>query len=113
MCEVCCCMFVHQSELIQHLLSHSIEKNFSCTTCEKKYTHKYELNRHMKSCCQKVKCNECDQLICGKKNLKEHIRTKHAKEPLYKCTMCDDKPKFKYRSTLDTHKRKIHTNNNI
>ena len=93
MCKVCCRMFVHQSELSQHLLLHCKEKNFLCTTCDKKYTHKYKLNRHMKSCCQKLKCNECDQLICGKKNLKEHIRTKHAKEPLYKCTICDNKPK--------------------
>ena len=72
----------------------------------KKYTYKYELNRHMKNCSQKMKCNECDQLICGKKNLKEHIRMKHAKEPLYECTICDEKSKFKYRSTLATRNKK-------
>ena len=84
MCELCCKMFFHQSELNQHIMSHKKEKSFKCDSCNKTYMHKYELNRHLKICGSKVVCNQCGNVFSGKKNLHEHIRTKHVEKPVYK-----------------------------
>ena len=67
MCELCCKMFFHQSELNQHILSHRKEKSVKCYSCNKTYTHKYELNGHLKACGSKVICNQCGNVFSGKK----------------------------------------------
>ena len=66
MCYVCSKSFVHQSQLEQHLCTHKNVQNLVCSKCNKKYLRKYELNRHLKSCGQKVECAECGKIFAGK-----------------------------------------------
>ena len=107
MCHICCKHFSHKSRLDQHLRSHETSKQFECPKCDKKYSQKYELNRHAKTCGQKFECAECGKLLANKNNLKEHLKYKHSNSDTYTCTMCPERPTFKYRSSSNNpHNRK-------
>ena len=71
MCDKCCKLFFHTSEVHAHMATHNIEKHFICEKCHKKFTHCFELNHHIKSCGQTVQCPMCPRKIKGgEKNLK-------------------------------------------
>ena len=105
MCHICCKMFIHQSELTQHLFTHSDMKNFKCESCGNTYTFKYELNHHAKTCGTIINCSLCGNSFKGKWYLKAHMETVHSNDWKYVCDVCPKKPRFKYRSTLHNHKR--------
>ena len=65
MCHVCSKSFVYQSQLEQHLYTHENVQNFVCSKCNKNL-RKYELNRYLKSCGQKVECAECGKVFVEK-----------------------------------------------
>ena len=107
MCHICCKMFLHQSELTQHLFTHSDTKNFKCDSCEKLFTFQYELNCPAKVCDTTVNCSLCGNSFKGKHYLKAHMETVHSNDWKYSCDQCPEKPKFKYCSTLHNHKQSV------
>ena len=70
MCDKYCKLFFHTSEVRAHMATHDVKKHFICEKCRKKFTHHFELNRHIKSCGQTVQCPICPRKIKGEKNLK-------------------------------------------
>ena len=114
MCDTCSKLFFSTSEVCQHQKSH-METCKKCIKCDKLFTCKFELNWHFKACGSKIPYPKCGKLIAGDKNLKDHLQSKHAsKENLHNvCHLCDDKPKFQYRTQLQKHMNKIHKDNII
>lgn len=69
-----------------------MEKDHVCGICNKSYTQKYSLNRHIKSAHQTIRfhCSYegCDKSYTQKSSLNKHIRVKHKLEK-HKCKECD------------------------
>lgn len=96
----------------------SIGGRLKCSSCEKQYKRKENLQKHIfkvhrtgeKEFLMK-KCELCDKLL-DKVNLKRHMILKHSpvigevREPNVNCTMCS--AKFNSISSLNYHKKKVH-----
>lgn len=76
-CNICHKKFQLQSELIQHMLVHTMRKTFECDICSSKFT--------------------------TKRNIKRHMRL-HNRKGLYQCEYCDKEYTTKY--ARDAHQRK-------
>lgn len=77
--------------------------------CEKVYSTKYNLQRHVESaheCIKRFQCELCSKLLSSKQNLQEHYFT-HSNEKLFKCTEPGCLQTFRQRSQLSNH-RKMH-----
>ncbi|GBM92220.1 Zinc finger protein 148 [Araneus ventricosus] len=87
-----------------HSLTDTVEKPFDCKSCEKRYTRKYALNRHLKSYTTKKPyvCGECRvefALLCGlDKHLLSHSGVYHLQ-----CDLCEQW--FLNLRALMTHRR--------
>ena len=85
---------------------------FPCDECDSIFKEKRNLMQHMKTRhgLKKFKCNFCDYRSNDRKTLKGHENNKH-KHELFKCLQCD------YRSArkdmLERHIRAIHVEKNI
>ena len=116
MCDQCCKMFYHDSDVKHHMKSH-MELEYECDKCEKKYRYKSQLTKHLKVCGTKRRCQcpHCKKMLKEPRYLKDHISTKHALPENWKfqCKICDMKPKFQYRDALHRHNRKEHRENNF
>ncbi|XP_003726405.3 zinc finger protein 850 [Strongylocentrotus purpuratus] len=77
---------------------------FSCPTCEKTFTLKYNLQQHevyAHSDDRPYACSKCDNAFKLKGHLKEHERNSHSEERPFKCTQCEKT--FKQKSHLTGH----------
>ena len=77
--------------------------------CEKVYSTKYNLRRHVESaheCIKRFKCELCSKLLSSQQNLQEHYFT-HSNEKLFKCIEPGCLQTFRQRSQLSNH-RKMH-----
>lgn len=77
--------------------------------CEKVYSTKYNLKRHIESvhqCIKRFQCDLCNKLLSSKQNLQEHYFT-HSNEKLFKCIESGCSQTFRQRSQLSNH-RKMH-----
>ncbi len=74
--------------------------------CEKAYSTRYNLKRHVETIHQKMKkhqCSECMRWFASKQNLVEHIYT-HTGDRPFECTICGKA--FRQASLLSLHRRK-------
>ena len=74
--------------------------------CDKAYSSRFNLKRHVETIHQKMKkhqCSECMRWFASKQNLVEHIYT-HTGDRPFECTICDQA--FRQASQLSLHKRK-------
>jgi len=46
-CKFCAKIFQHRSKILEHLVTHTDEKPFPCTICDKKFTRSTTLKRHL------------------------------------------------------------------
>ena len=79
---------------------------FACAECEKTYTTKQYLNRHMKekhsATPPSFACDECGTTFTQKGKLTRHIKTQHsATPPSFACVQCDKT--FTEKGNLNTH----------
>ncbi|RHY65803.1 hypothetical protein DYB26_005004 [Aphanomyces astaci] len=117
MCMECGSVFTKPSHLRQHELSHQ-GKSFMCDVegCEKMYTRKDHLTRHMKmehssslAAAQSTPftCALCRQDFKYKHGLTRHMKDKHdASNAAYMCATCQQT--FKKKSLLQQHSY-VHT----
>ena len=85
---------------------------FPCDECDSIFKEKRNLMQHMKTRhgLKKFKCNFCDYRSNDRKTLKRHEDNKH-KQELFKCLQCDYKSARK--DILKRHIRAIHVEKNI
>jgi len=79
------------SDLEQHMLTHTGEKNFKCTECERSFARKTVLDCHMyykHSEERRFQCTVCEKKFKTQHNVKQHMHT-HSTERKFKCSLCD------------------------
>lgn len=66
--------FIDYEALIKHERTHSNDKPFSCSDCDKEFTSENELKNHEneQSDGKPFACKECDAKFCDSKALKDH-----------------------------------------
>ncbi|XP_058831154.1 zinc finger protein 90 homolog [Topomyia yanbarensis] len=72
-----------------HMFIHSGEKQFPCSFCSKKFTHKSDRNVHenIHKGLKPYKCSECPSSFAHRKSLLTHKVT-HTKSRNYRCHIC-------------------------
>ena len=85
------------------------EKVYICEICNRKFSRKDILNRHIKSIHEKVqyKCSECSYVTNRKDTLKRHISEVHLNLRLHECQYCG--LKFNQSGTLQRHIQSVHS----
>ena len=128
-CHICQKKFVQSSALASHVRRNECmtaedntdgAKPFSCTHCSKRFTHRYQLKRHLLKTHNEgisFTCRICRKKFSENTSLKSHIKShtlqqKHLKarnntavKP-YSCTHCSDRFTSKYqlkRHLLESH----------
>ena len=76
----------------------SVGSKFQCPQCDKLFSHKWNVYKHIKSAHEGVKyaCNECDHQVTDQSSLRRHIQAKHGGVK-YDCNKCD------YQTTRQSH----------
>ena len=66
------------------------KKTHYCQVCEKSFSSKSGLDKHVKSIHEgrKFMCVECDKTFSDKRNLRNHMKTVHTGERDYQCEQC-------------------------
>lgn len=102
-CNVCGSLF-NKYYMVIHLRSHTGEKPFTCSVCEKQFVSANSLSSHTNNCHGeqrgKVQCDICGRLVSSKMSLRQHLRT-HSEEKPYQCHVCGKS--FKQCAQLSAH----------
>ena len=74
-CEVCTSSFSHKSDLNKHMKTHTAPESFSCEVCGKLFNYKNSLRRHEKIHKNERlhSCDICDQNFIQKCDLQVNI----------------------------------------
>ncbi|XP_063441644.1 zinc finger protein 773-like [Mytilus trossulus] len=90
-CEVCRKEFKTKRQMKEHILSlHAGVKPFKCDQCDKMFTRKYHLERHlmMHAGTKDYQCEYCGKEFSTKGNLLSHVRRVHLQIKEYTCGVC-------------------------
>ena len=81
-CEVCNSLFSHKSDLNKHMKTHTAPESFSCEICGKLFNYKNSLRRHEKIHKNEKlhSCDICDQKFIQKCDLQVNIHYKPIKK---------------------------------
>ena len=100
MCPVCNKEYKTVQSMLMHMEMHSLEDNFECGNCNKKFKLKKHLQSHMLSHMEPhVPCSKCDKKFKNAKALQIHLAS-HSKP--FECEIC--RAKFSCEKYLDKHK---------
>lgn len=108
-CEICSKEFKTKRQMKEHILcSHVGLKPFKCDQCDKAFTRKYHLERHMEmhAGTKNFQCEYCGKEFGTKGNLIAHVKRIHLQIKEFSCGVC--KKGFYSSKDLQTH-IKVHT----
>uniref|UniRef100_A0A3Q3JCY6 C2H2-type domain-containing protein n=1 Tax=Monopterus albus TaxID=43700 RepID=A0A3Q3JCY6_MONAL len=106
-CTLCGKFFARQVDMERHMKSHSEDRPYQCSFCEKKFKNPYVLKRHQKEICKskelrKPKRRESRVLPCTA-DIAKHLRS-HSEDRPFICVTCEKC--FKSSNCLTVHQRK-------
>jgi uncharacterized Zn-finger protein len=113
-CYFCLLAIVAESQIIQHISNHTMEKPYKCQHCCQWYKSEISVKRHKdgKSCNRKLTypllspCYFCGKCFSNNRSLKVHMKTIHLKEDFKRCNLCC---KYFYSNTaVNHHIRTVH-----
>ncbi|XP_069095186.1 zinc finger protein 419-like isoform X2 [Pleurodeles waltl] len=101
-CTECNKIYSQKGELIKHMQSHSRVRPYACFDCGKSFFWKANLTTHKKTHTgvKPYTCSFCQKTFSRKGNLQGHIRI-HTGERPYKCTVCGKR--FTWKCNLKKH----------
>ena len=104
LCYICINSFERKSDLIRHIKTHNpweskFERTFECCVCEKRYSTKTNLNKHLK---KEFICIICEKGFLKKYLLDQHMNVHTGKRP-YACKKCGST--FRYTSNVKHHEK--------
>jgi len=106
LCHICDYATNGKSDLTKHLAVHGIGDRVKCDQCDKDFSTKGTLQKHIKihnSCHHK--CNQCGKMYTPAASLKMHIPLMHSEKRL-ECDECDQI--FSTIGSLNHHKKRVH-----
>ena len=113
-CKICG-KSISYLKLSQHIKSVHCQPKFSCKECDKIFTRKDSLAKHINAIhlkIQKFNCQSCHFKSNQKSNLERHILRKHSPNSTeYACNQCDYRTKIKY--VLQSHIESKHFEQNL
>ena len=74
------------------IIFHEGDRPYQCPSCEKSFSKKLGLSKHITSIHERKKpnkCHICDSCFVEKTDLKSHIARVHEGKNPYKCLTCD------------------------
>lgn len=82
-CTICKKSFVNRKLFMVHIYqSHPKSLNYECTSCSKKFAHKFQLSKHFQLCHSNLsfvcEFKHCVKLYKSKNALLLHIKKKHS-----------------------------------
>lgn len=104
-CTQCNKSYSLKGELIRHMITHSGVRPYPCTECEKSFFQMPHLIRHQTTHSgeKPFVCTFCDKRFNRKDYLNAHRRI-HTGERPYKCTECEKS--FTWKGELNQHRKK-------
>lgn len=108
LCNICGKCLSNRNNLTKHHKTvHLKEKNYQCTTCDKRYDSSYRLRIHQNSH-ENIRlfgCTLCYQRFITSSALSRHKKTVHKQGELYECNICFRKFNVAYnmRAHMVTH----------
>lgn len=75
-CEICGKEFLHQKNVMRHLISHQAEKPYKCKICEKTFNYSHLLKKHeeIHSGTKNYECHLCGKRFRQEQNLRQHMK---------------------------------------
>ncbi|KAG7225582.1 hypothetical protein INR49_004988 [Caranx melampygus] len=125
-CVLCGKYFARRVDMERHMKSHSEDRPYKCSFCEKKFKNPYVLKRHQKEICKSRElkkpkrresqrpnpqppsegltegkiCPICSRILPCTADIAKHLRS-HSEERPFICITCEKG--FKYKDTLKKH----------